>query len=127
MWIQDLVYNHKVMKRISKALSRAVQLLLTRQKQKQKQRKQGQAHKLDAAIEPAAVLLMSLSSFWKEWNASSPPARRAADRLQIALQIAESGAQSRCACSLTQPLAAAVLYLCYTKRSTGNSKQVARQ
>jgi hypothetical protein len=104
---QDLVYNHKVMKRLSSALSRAVQLLLTRPKQKQKQRKPGQLQMPDVATEVAIVLMASLSSFLKAWNASLLPARRDADLLQIAVQVAESGAQDCCACPPKQALAAA--------------------
>lgn len=95
--IQNLVYNHNIIKRASRALSRAVQLLLQPQQQKQKQRQEEPKLKhvrTFGAAAPAAAtavsLMMSLTLFVEAW-AQSAAARRDADHLQVALQVAESG------------------------------------
>jgi hypothetical protein len=89
-----LVYNHKVLKRISRALSTAVQLLLTQQKQQQKRKhKPAAARVQDGAADVVTHLVAALLMFVEAWPASSLADRQDADRLQIALQVAESGAR----------------------------------
>jgi hypothetical protein len=75
-----------------------VQLLLTQQ-QKQKQKGKPAAITQDGAADIFTQLVTSWSMFVNAWAASSPADRQNADCLQIALQVAESGARkSRYAC-----------------------------
>jgi hypothetical protein len=85
---QDLVYNHTIIRRISRAISKAMQLLLPQQKQK---RKASELRKQDKAAEPTILLLRSLTLFVAAWTASATSEREDADGLQVALQVAESG------------------------------------
>jgi hypothetical protein len=83
------MYNHKLLRRLSRELSRAVQLLLPQQQQKQKP---PTARKQERAAGVAAFLLQSLSVVLPVWANSATPACEDADCLQLALQVAESGA-----------------------------------
>lgn len=90
--LQDLVYKHKIFKRLGKALSTAVRLLLLQEEQQQKPKhKPSQADKQDKAAAPAMELLDSLTVLVNAWAASTTAAQRDADLLQVALQVAESG------------------------------------
>jgi ribosomal protein L9 len=79
-----LLYKCKFIKRLSKALSTAVQLLLP----SQQKRKQQQLKRPALAV---AQLLEALMMLIRAWAEDATSTHGAANKLQIALQVAESG------------------------------------
>lgn len=89
---QDLVHKHKILRRLGKALSTAVQLLLPQGKQQHKHKQQpSQQHSRDKAASLVMLLLASLTMFVQAWTASATSTQLEADQLQVALQVTQSG------------------------------------
>ncbi|WIA41357.1 hypothetical protein OEZ86_004949 [Tetradesmus obliquus] len=90
--MQDLVYKHKILRRLGKALSTAVQLPLPQGKQQHKHKQQpSQQHSQDKAASLVMLLLASLTMFVQAWTASATSTQLEADQLQVALQVTQSG------------------------------------
>jgi hypothetical protein len=86
------VYNHRLLRRLSRALSAAVQLLLPQRKQKA-----ASARKQERAAGVVALLQRSLSVFLPAWVASTTPQQEDDDLQQIGQQVAESAVLKPCA------------------------------